>query len=147
MRDVREQILSRLMTIFEEVPGILTAARNREDVSGKARPAIIMHDAAEDTSDLSNRPRRVTKDEMVLSPQIYILLGDKADVVGSKVSEFRNWLVNLVWTDSILKDLTGGNGDIRYTGCGLDTTTGETREARLEVRFEFTYVLDAAELV
>lgn len=147
MRDVRELILSRLDTILEEVPGVVKATRNREFVSGKSRPAIILHDAGEDTSDLSNRPRRATKEEMVLSPQIDILLGDKSDVVGSKVSEIRNWVIYLVWTDSILKDLTGGNGDVHYTGCALDTATGETREARLSIRFEFTYILDAAELV
>jgi hypothetical protein len=55
-------------------------------------------------------------------------------------------LLPLIWTDGILKNLVGNNGDIKYTGGGLDTSTGETREAVLEVRFEFHYMLDMQEL-
>lgn len=148
--DRREQILSRLMTIFDETPGIVKAARNKEDVSGRARPAVIMHDAVEDFVDIGNRPNGAIKTFLNLSPQIYILLGDRSDVVGSRVSEFRNVLVKAIWSDGILRELVGisrnKESDIRYHGCGLDTTTGETREARLEIRFEFTYLLDLHEI-
>lgn len=151
MIDRREAILARLMEIFSEVPGIKTAARNREDVSGgkSTRPAIIMHDGAESTSGLNNRPLRSPHDMMVLTPQIFILLGDRSSVVGTDVSQYRSTLIPIIYGDSILRNLIGGGrgaGDIHYTGCGLDTTTGETREARLEVNFEFTYTLDINEL-
>lgn len=147
MIDRREEILARIRVILEEVPGVKRAARNREDVSGKDRPALIMHDAVEETADFPGRPRKTfSKDVMKLLPQIYILLGDRSEVVGSKVSELRSALVPLIWQDQQLKDLVGSNGFIRYMGCGLDTTTGETREARLELKFEFEYTLDAAEL-
>lgn len=150
MLDRREQILARLRVIIEEVPGIRSAGRNRDDVQGRSRPAILMHDAAEDTAALSNRPSgrntKNTKDLMTLSPQLYVMLGATADLVGGLISDFRRQLIPLVWTDAQLWDLVGGNGDIRYLGCGLDTTTGESREARLEVKFEFTYMLDCKEL-
>lgn len=148
--DRREEILSRLMTIFEEMPGILRVYRNVEDVSAKERPAILMHDASEETSDIGSRPNGAMKDFFKLSPQIYIILGNRATVVGSQISEFRNSLVKRVWSDTILRDLVGigrnRESDIRYHGCGLDTTTGETREARLQAMFEFTYLLDLNEL-
>jgi len=147
MVDRREQILQRLGVIFSEVPGINKIARNAQDITGRSEPAIVMHDASESSSDLSNRPPHFTpKDQMVLSPQIFILLGDRSTIVGTRVSDFRNSLVKLIWTDSQLRDLCGHNGDIRYMGCALNTETGETREARLEVNFEFTYMLDCAEL-
>lgn len=148
--DRREQILSRLMTIFDEMPGIVKTGRNVEDVSGRNRPAIIMHDAGEETADIANRPNGAKKNFMKLSPQIYIKLGDRKEIVGSRISEFRNSLVKSIWGDVILRDLVGigrnKESDILYHGCGLDTSTGETREANLEIRFEFTYLLDLNEL-
>lgn len=151
MADRREQILARLEAIFGTISGVAKTGRNVEDVTGKSRPAIIMHDASESSTDLSERPpgqngRVVPKDYMILSPQIAILLGDRAEVVGTRVSAMRSALVKAIWTDSQLASFLGNKGDIRYTGCGLETQPGETREARLLVNFEFTYFLDCAEL-
>lgn len=146
MIDRREEILARLRIIIEDVPGVREVARNREDISAARRPAIILHDAAESSSGLNARPRFAPNDMIVLTPQIFILLGERTEVVGSKISEFRDPLIKLIYTDAILKDLVSSQGDIHYTGCGLDTTQGENREARLEVSFEFTYPLKMAEL-
>lgn len=148
--DRREEILARLEVIFTEIPGIVKVGRNVDDVSGRARPAIIMHDAGEENADIGNRPNGAQKDFLSLSPQIYILLGNRSDIVGSQISQYRNYLVKRVWRDAVLRDLVGigrnKESDILYHGCGLETTAGETREARLEVRFVFTYLLDLAEL-
>ena len=151
MRDRREEILARLETIIAEVPGVVKTARNIEDVSGgiASRPAIILHDTVEEPSIESRRPRGATKELMILKPQIFILWGDRASLVATKVNEVRRSLVNLIWTDSILKDIVGSStdADILYRGCGLDTFSGETREAKMLVNFEFIYLLDAKELV
>lgn len=148
--DRREEILNRLMAIYDGIPGIVKTGRNVEDVSGKDRPAIIMHDAVEEAADMQNRPIGAKKDFMKLNPQIVLILGNRAQIVGSQISEFRKLLIKLIWEDTILRELVGiprnKESDIRYHGCTLETTTGETREARLEVRFEFTYLLDVAEL-
>lgn len=152
MIDRREEILSRLLEIISDVPGVVSAVRNREAVSGDKRPAVIMHDAAEESAGLENRPRGNTKDIIVLSPQIYILMGAPATDIGTLINGMRRILIPLILADATLRDLcatpVGANrgGDIRYSGCGLDTTTGETREARLELKFEFDYVFDLAEL-
>lgn len=147
MIDRREQILARIRVIFDSVPGVSSASRNREDVSGGARPALFLNDQDEEEVDLGRRPgRRNTKTMMSLAPQILLLLGARSDVVGTSVSQFRASVISLIWKDDTLWDLVGQNGDIRYTGCVLDTTAGGTREAQLEVKFEFTYVLDANEL-
>lgn len=150
MNDRREGILARLVEIFSTgIPGVVTAARNRTEVSGKNRPALFIHDAAEDEIDFVGRPGRpnhTTKNMMSLTPQIYILIGEKSDVVGTRVSEMRRAVIAAIWNDDQLWNLVGATGDIRYTGCGLDTSAGESREARLEVNFVFTYMLDVNEL-
>lgn len=149
MIDRHEAILARLMEIFVTVPGVKKVARNVEDFSAADRPAIVMHDAAESDAALNNRPAKARNGMMVLSPQIFILLGARALVVGSKISELRMAVLPRILNDDQLQELTGGragNGDIHYTGCGLDTTAGENREARLEMSFEFTYPLLMSEL-
>lgn len=148
MIDRREEILDRLRVIGSEVPGILDSIRNTETISGTARPVVVVHDASEDTSGLAQRNARFfPKDLIQMTPQTFILLGARRLIVGTKVNELRRQFIQLVWTDSQLKALCGTNGDIRYTGCGLDTSEGETREARLQLNFEFTYVLDVRELI
>ena len=150
MRDRREDILSRLETIFTEVPGVLRSARNIEDVSGGAayRPAIIMHDAAEERVMESRRPRGATKELMSLKPQIFVLWGDRAKLVATKVNEIRRDVIRLIWTDSIIRGIIGTStdADILYTGCGLDTFSGETREAKMQISFDFIYLLDVNDL-
>ena len=147
--DRRELILVRLLVILQGIPGVTLGARNRGSVSGKAQPALVMHDAVEEATEISYSREGVHyayKALMRLSPQIYILLGNPSDVIGSDVSAMRQLLVPAIWTDPTLRGYCGSNGDVRYIGCGLTTETGETREARLDVKFEFIYVLSASEL-
>jgi hypothetical protein len=152
MLDRREQILQRLEYIFTTIPAVTKTARNREDVSGKSRPAILLHDAAEDVVDLGERPATATKDFVTMSPQIMVLLGAPAGDVGTQIAAFRASIIPAVLLDTQLRSLCaaqlphGGGGRVRYMGCLLDTTTGETTEARLELKFELTYLMDPAEL-
>jgi hypothetical protein len=147
--DRRESILARLDAIFADLPAVVFAGRNREEVSGKRRPAIIMHDAAEEGQHLAsnNAARKAQADMVVLSPQIYIMLGAPSALVGTYVNEFRVIVIAAIWTDATLKSLVGQQGDISFIGCGLETTQGETREARMEIKFEFKYPLIIDELL
>ena len=45
--DKREAILVRLVEIAGELAGIKTAARNQDEISERARPAIVVFDADE----------------------------------------------------------------------------------------------------
>ncbi len=125
--------------------------RNVEDVSGGqgSRPAIIMHDAAEEAFEMSGRPKGARKELVSLKPQIFILWGDRANLVATRVNEIRRTLIKLIWTDETLAGLCGNSkdADIRYSGCGLDTFSGETREAKMQINFDFIYLLDTNELV
>lgn len=150
--DRRELILDRLETIFRAIPGIVKVARNREDVSGRSRPAIILHDGGEDSADYSQRPIGTPKDFITMSPQVIVLIGSPSDEVGTDINGWRAKVLPLIMQDVTIRQLCGvvygarAGGDLRYMGCGLDTVYGETREARLDLRFEFIYPLDPAEL-
>jgi hypothetical protein len=150
VRDRREEILARLEDIFPTITGVMKTGRNVEDVSGgiNYRPAIIMHDAAEEAVEWSNRPLGTVKELMALKPMILILWGDRTKIVATRVNELRRELIKQIWTDSILREIIGHKPcDIKYTGCGLDTFSGETREARMQLGFDFIYLLDTNELV
>jgi hypothetical protein len=151
VRDRREEILVQLEAIIALVPDVVKTARNIDDVSGGAasRPAIILHDGTEEPHIESKRPRGNTKELMVLRPQIYILWGDKSKLVATKVNEIRRELINRIWLNVDLRKLLGSqqDSDLHYVGCALDTFTGESREAKMLINFEFVYVLDATELV
>lgn len=148
MIDRREAILSRIRDILEEVPGIVRAARNVGDVSGgaSARPAAILYDGPEDNADYSGRPKFSPKDYVTMVPQIVILLGSRAEAVGTKVNDIRRLLIPLVYKDATIKQLCTAAGDIIYRSGALDTAEGETREARFEIKFDITYLLDTREL-
>jgi hypothetical protein len=149
VRDRREEILARLTVIIGEVPGVFKGARNQQQVSGKAQPTIFLHDASEEPREEPNvvrASRNGYKDLVLMSPQIFILMGTPAADIGTAVNAFRIPLVAAVLGDSALWDIVGPNGEIRYAGCGLETAWGESREGRLDVNFHITYVLDLAEL-
>lgn len=148
MTDRREDILSRIRDILEEVPGIVRAGRNVEDVSGgaSARPAAILYDGSEDNADYSGRPKFSPKDYVTMTPQIVILLGARSEAVGTRVNDIRRLLIPLVYQDATIKQLCTPAGDITYRSGALDTSTGETREARFEIRFDITYLMDSREM-
>jgi hypothetical protein len=45
--DKREQILQRLLQVAADVLGVVSVARNRDEISERARPAIAVFDADE----------------------------------------------------------------------------------------------------
>lgn len=144
MADTREAILARLRLLIESVEGLASNGfgRNRDDVSGKARPAIILHDGTEETHDMPDPPRRSAVQMIKLVPEFVILVGAATEQVGSLASLLRSRLLFLVLNDSELIDLVGGImgvGDMRYEGCELVTAAGTAREGRMTVHLSFTY--------
>ena len=63
MTDKRELILARLLGISQGLPGITAAFRNKDEISDRQRPCIVILDADEaaddgDPSGLARRPQR-----------------------------------------------------------------------------------------
>ena len=147
MTDRRELILVRLLEIAKGIEGIAGAFRNRDELSEKQRPAIVILDADEaaDDADPTTRPSRSPR-RVAMTPEIYILLGAKPEELGSVINALRARFVKSVLGDSQLASIVGSNGDIRYEGCATALARGRSMEGEMGVSFSFTYVLRPEEL-
>ena len=149
MTDKREQILVRLLGIAQALPGIAAAFRNKDEISDRQRPCIVIFDADEAADDADpaglarrpNAPRRIG-----MTPEIYLMLGAKPEDVGTAINGFRAAFIKAVLTDSELAGIVGSNGDIRYEGCATGLARGRTMEAEMGLSFTFSYILRPDEL-
>ena len=103
MTDKREQILVRLLGIAQGLPGIAAAFRNKDEISDRQRPCIVILDADEaaDDADPSGLARRPNAPRRVgMTPEIYLMLGAKPEDVGTAINGFRAAFIKAVLTDS-----------------------------------------------
>ena len=147
MTDRREMIFTRLLEIAVGVEGIVAAFRNKDEISEKQRPAIVILDADEaaDDADPNSRPSRAPR-RVAMTPEIYILLGAKPEDLGTVINTLRARFVKAVLGDAQLSLIVGSNGDIRYEGCATALARGRSMEGEMGVSFSFTYVLRPEEL-
>jgi hypothetical protein len=147
MTDRREMILTRLLAVAMSCPGITAAFRNKDEISEKQRPAIVILDADEvaDDADPTLRPVRSPR-RIGMTPEIYILLGGKPEDIGPAINALRASFVKALLTDQDLQALVGTSGDIRYEGCATGLARGRNMEGEMGVSFTFTYVLRPDEL-
>jgi len=145
--DRREMILSHLLEIASVTEGVVAAFRNRDEISEKQRPAIVILDADEaaDDTDPGSRPARSPR-RVAMTPEIYILLGAKPEDLGSTINTLRARFVKAVLSDTQLINIVGTNGDVRYEGCATALARGRSMEGEMGVSFSFTYVLRPEEL-
>ena len=134
MIDRREMILSRLLEIAGSTQGIVAAFRNKDEISEKQRPAIVILDADEaaDDADPSSRPSRAPR-RVAMTPEIYILLGAKPEDLGTAINRLRARFVKAVLGDAQLSLIVGSNGDIRYEGCATALARGRSMEGEMGV--------------
>jgi len=145
--DHRELILSRLVAVLAAVPGVVLAARNRDGLSDRQRPAIVLLDADETARDGEPRGRSGPSPQIVdMTPELYILLGSTPAAVGSELNALRALVIEAVTTDATLLSLTGRNGRIRYDGCATGLARGRTMEGEMGVSFTFSYPFDPNKL-
>lgn len=147
MIDRREMILSRLLEIASATEGVVAAFRNKDEISEKQRPAIVILDADEaaDDADPTTRPSRSPR-RVAMTPEIYILLGAKPEDLGTAINALRARFVRAVLGDAQLARIVGTNGAIRYEGCATALARGRSMEGEMGVSFSFTYVLRPEEL-
>ena len=147
MADKREQILSRLLAVAQGIPGIAGAFRNKDEISDKTRPAIVILDADEtaDDADPVNRPTRAPR-RIAMTPEIYLLLGAKPENVGIDINALRATFIKSVLTDAGLLLIVGTNGDIRYEGCATSLARGRNMEGEMGISFSFAYTLRPEDL-
>lgn len=147
MADTRELILARLAVVCGAVAGVSAVARNRLDVAGIARPAVIVQDAIEQLLDRPQGARHSELQRMELSPGVTIIVrgGGTADP-GALLSLYRSAVVAAVLRDADLIALCGTTGGIRYEGCLVPPPDAEGKEHRIDLTLVFTYPLLLSDL-
>ncbi len=148
MADIREQILSRLVTVCAGVTGIVAAGRNLTDVPLMQRPAVTINGGAEQMISSPRPAARFSQVQLMeLTPGITLLVrSDTGAEAGSLMSLFRSRLVSAILADATLRTLATTNGAMRYEGCNETEPTPESKEPRLELQFVFTYPLKLSDL-
>lgn len=141
--DKREAILVRLLTIAAGLPGIKTAVRNQDEISERARPAIVIFDADETADERASEQGHGGRAPNIIemSPEALILLGGTPESIGTALNEMRAKFVKAVLFDAPLATLTGTNGGVRYVGCSTHLGHGRSMEGSMGVHFAFAYVL------
>lgn len=141
--DKREALLARLVEIAAGVPEIKTAARNQNEISERARPAIVIFDADETADERANEQGHASRAPNIIemSPEALILLGGTPERVGTALNEMRAKFVKAVLIDTQLATLSGTNGRVRYVGCNTHLGHGRSMEGSMGVHFAFAYVL------
>lgn len=133
-------ILSRLAALCGAVAGIAGVGRNRLDLPGNPRPAVIIQDGMET---LLSQPQTVRHSElqlMELAPglTVFVRAGGSADA-GVLMSRYRSAIVAAVLSDAELIAATTPNGRIRYDGCVVLPPDAEAKEYRVELSLVFQY--------
>ncbi len=141
--DKREQILQRLVELAAAVPGVVTALRNRDEISERARPAIAVFDADETADERAEQQGHGGRSPNLveMTPELLILLGGAPESVGTALNILRAKILNAVLTDQQLLTLVGPNGRVRYAGCSTHLGHGRSMEGFMTVHFAFAYVL------
>jgi len=156
MRDRREELLVRLLDVLQsnEAAPLLTAFRNRADLTSMERPCAILLDGVEQSTGSLTRKsgrgpdRRV--DIIEMRPQIFLFLRNRpesqASERGPELNSYRIGIINAVVNDQELIELVGSNGGIFYRGCDTDMQTGEAVQGTMLFHFALQYILDPNDL-
>lgn len=148
MIDRREAIMKRLLEVAAKCRGVAGAWRNKDEISEHARPAVLIFDADEAALEIDRGLNHNGRSPNLIrmQPEIYLLLGEKSETVGTAINAFRRDFLARVLTDSALVNLCGTNGGVRYGGCATGLARGRNMEATMGIILQVTYPLIPAEL-
>lgn len=151
MIDTRELILARISAITADVPGFVSAVRNRALMKTEKRPATILLDGDEfpvlthggrQNRARSGRMMALTPSVMQLRPELYVLLPEDRpnnDNIGPVLNQHRVNLCKAIGEDDALRMLLSSNGNIIYNGCATDLKSGSALTGQMRLDFFFNY--------
>jgi hypothetical protein len=152
--DTREAILVRLEEILGTLPGLNGAFRNQVDFPNEALPVAYLLDGSEElTMEVPpNKTVLMPPAIFALRPEIYVVLARRDtsanttvkgvyDPIGPAVSAYRMLILDAVRTDQPLISLLTTEGQITFLGSQTDMQGGATVWGRLQMLFEFRYLL------
>lgn len=146
----RENILARLLVIMGTV--VTKATRNEGTISATTTPAMTMQDGSEIAKAKEGRSTSARGDvssefeQMIMSPDIQIVAMAKSGDVGTLLNDYLLQFLLAVLTDATIKTAIGTSGSLRYTGCSLETESGNQRSGRMDVNLEIVYPFYVSEL-
>ena len=140
----REDILARLVEVCGEIDGVVLVARNRDELSDRQRPAIVILDA--DEVAVEGDRKRPGPQIISMTPEIYILLSGDPEDIGTDLNTLLVAVQKAILTDTELNELTGPNGSIRYDGCATGLARGRSMEGEMGVSLSFNYPFDPSKL-
>jgi hypothetical protein len=146
VKDVREDILARLLVVVEGIPNIRKAYRNNVDIPEESLPAVVVFDGDEETNGADDRSARLSGRPYIARMMPEIVVAQQAELVGGELSTLRRELIRRVLNDTTLIAYVGGNGAIRYLGCQTDIGWMRSLHGALLAQFMFQYSLKIEEL-
>lgn len=142
MADPRELILVRLKAVAESVEGIRKVKRNELGENESVLPLVVIFDGDEAAADSDPQARPPTAPRIVtMTPEVYLILADKATAVGTEVNLMRARFINAVANDAQLTALTHKGEGGRYEGAATSLSRGRQMLADVGLSFSFRYVL------
>ncbi|TCN30341.1 hypothetical protein [Sinorhizobium americanum] len=142
MADPRELILARLAVVAATVEDIRKVKRNEFSQDETVLPLAVILDGDEtaDERDPVSRPPTAPR-IMTMTPEIYLIVADKATTVGTKVNLMRSRFINAVANDAELAALTKDREGGRYEGAASGLSRGRSMIGEVGLSFSFRYVL------
>jgi len=136
----REDILARLVAVCATIPGVVLCARNRDEITDRQKPAVIIWDADEVANEGEPKRAGAAGPQIIsMTPEVYILTTGLPATVGTDLNALRDALLKAVLTDATLRTITGANGSIRYEGCATGLARGRSMEGEMGVSLSFQY--------
>jgi hypothetical protein len=145
MTSTREQVLVRLAALCH-VDGVSRVTRNDEVVGEETgdRPLVQIWDGNEEgnTADPVVRRKLGQPRRIVMTPHIYIMVGENVTTVGTTLNGLVERIQNAVEMDETLDQILGSaSGHIEYSGLGDPTfPQGRVTEGEQLIRYNFHYV-------
>lgn len=153
--DRRQLILGRLFDILSNLTIGLTSTtivpgnivHNRNELPAEKVPGLILLDADEvwdpRTPDLGQRGTAQTPIGLVrMTPEVYVVLDTRKisdQTKGEDLNIARAIIIGKVITDATLKQIIGGNGQIKYDGCVTDLARNRVMQGQMGLSFTFVY--------
>lgn len=153
MRDIREQILSRVLDINTTIAPPNRSFRNRSEITGRVGVGIILNDGDEaqrqDAIGTKNVRGRIGAQIlfMEMTPSVQVLIPASSENLGASSNSYRARLLAAYFGDTELQTIVGPNGQMEYLGCTFEDEAGENQQGRLTLNLSITYPFRIADLL
>ncbi len=144
LADSREAIMARLEALALTVAphDIWKVVRNDLSLTDDMLPALAILEGDETpTAQSPRRRRRLESVIMTMTPEICIIAGEKASILGPKLNELRSALIKAVEQDEELQTTCGPNGGAAYIEMLSDLGLGRHMLGRMSLKFSIVYPL------